>query len=222
MMRTIRTRTWLLRILTLTALYLGTSAWAQGSGSSASGLSADEPQVAQPSDVGVNWKGVGIAAGTVVSNLVYVPAKLAYGILGGIAGGAGYALTGGNKQVADSIWRSSLGGDYVLTPDMMTGKKPIYFSGPSDAGPMQASPERSSSPSNGMPNTPGAPLSAPASRAGTGPTTYPIDNVAGPVGATGGSRPAPYAGVNNTGNGYRGYNHPPAPNESPLPDTSIE
>jgi hypothetical protein len=209
-------------MLTLTALYLGTTAWAQSSSSSASGLSADEPQVAQPSDEGVNWKGVGIGVGAVVCNLAYVPAKLVYGILGGIAGGAGYALTGGNKQVADSIWRSSLGGDYVLTPEMMTGKKPIYFSGPSEPGPMQASSGSTSSPSNGMPGTPGAPLSAPAARASTGPTTYPIDNGAGPVGATGGPRPAPYAGVNNSSNGYRSYNPPPAPNKSPLSDTSIE
>jgi hypothetical protein len=220
-MRTMRTRIWLLLMLTLMALYVGTSAWAQSSGSSAPGLSADEPQVAQPSE-GVNWKGVGIAAGAVVSNLVYVPAKLAYGILGGIAGGAGYALTGGNKQVADSIWRSSLGGDYVLTPDMMTGEKPIYFSGPSEAGPMQASPGSSPSPSNGMPSTSGAPMSAPAAQAGTGPATYPIDNGAGPVGATGGPRPAPYAGINNAGSGHQGYNSSPAPNGPSLPDTSIE
>ncbi|MBV8054108.1 MAG: hypothetical protein JO071_02575 [Deltaproteobacteria bacterium] len=221
-MRTIRTRIWLLRVLTLMALYLGTSAWAQSSGSSAPGLPADEPQVAQPSNGGVNWKGVGIGAGAVVCNLAYVPAKLIYGILGGIAGGAGYALTGGNKQVADSIWRSSLGGDYVLTPEMMSGKKPIYFSGPSEAAPAQASSGNSSSASNGMPSTPGAPLSAPAAPPGTGPTTYPIDNGAGPVGATGNSRPAPYAGGNNPSNGYRGYNRPPAPNGSSLSDTSIE
>lgn len=220
-MRMMRTRIWLLRMLTLMTLYLGTSAWAQGSGSSAPGLSANEPQIAQPSDGSVNWKGVGIGVGAVASNLVYVPAKLVYGILGGIAGGAGYALTGGNKQVADSIWRSSLGGDYVLTPDMMTGKKPIYFSGPSEAEPMQASSGSSSSPSNGMPNTPGAPTSAPAVRAGAG-TPHPIDSGAGPVGATAGSRPAPYAGVSNPSNSYQGYNPPPARNRSPLSDTSIE
>jgi len=221
-MRTTRTKTWLLLMLTPMALYLGTSAWAQSSGSSAPGLSADQPQVAQPSEGGVNWKGVGIAAGAVVGNLVYVPAKLVYGILGGIGGGAGYALTGGNKQVADSIWRSSLGGDYVLTPDMMTGKKPIYFSGPSEAEPVQASPGNSSSPSNGMPSTSGAPLSAPAAQAGTGPATYPIDNGAGPVSATGGPRPAPYAGVNNSDSGHQGYNRSPAPNGPSSSDTSIE
>jgi hypothetical protein len=42
------------------------------------------------------------------SNLLYVPVKLVYGILGGITGGAGYAVSGDNEQVAQTIWRSSL------------------------------------------------------------------------------------------------------------------
>src|SRR5438132_2472295 len=131
MMRTRGTGIFLLGLLTPVVFYLGTSAWAQEGSSS---TAANQSQVTQPSDGGVNWRGVGLGAGAVAGNIVYVPAKLAYGILGGIGGAAGYALTGGNKQVANSIWRSSLGGDYVLTPDMMSGKKPIYFSGASDAG----------------------------------------------------------------------------------------
>ena len=83
----------------------------------------------------MNWQGVGVGAGTLASNVVYIPAKLVYGILGGIAGGAGYAVTGGNTQVANTIWRSSLGGDYVVTPDMLTGKQPIHFSGPTTVEP---------------------------------------------------------------------------------------
>ena len=89
-----------------------------------------QAQVPQPPDGNVNWKGVGIGAGTVAGNVLYVPAKLVYGILGGITGGASYLLTGGNTQTANTIWRSSLGGDYVLTPDMVAGQKPIHFSGP--------------------------------------------------------------------------------------------
>ncbi len=112
----------------LATLLVGNSAAAQDLNNSST---ANQSQVVQPPDGGVNWKGVGLGAGAVVGNLIYVPVKLAYGILGGLGGAAGYALTGGNTQVANSIWRSSLGGDYVLTPDMITGKKPIYFSGPS-------------------------------------------------------------------------------------------
>jgi hypothetical protein len=93
------------------------------------------PQVTQPDQGGVNWSGVGYGAGTVGANLFYVPAKVLYGVLGGITGGAGYLLTGGNSQTSDTIWRSSLGGDYVLTPDMIKGKEPIHFSGPTETEP---------------------------------------------------------------------------------------
>jgi hypothetical protein len=89
------------------------------------------PQVEQPDNGGVNWKGAGIGAATLLANVGYIPAKTVYAILGGIAGGAGFALTGGNQQTANSIWRSSLGGDYVLTPDMIRGDAPVHFSGPS-------------------------------------------------------------------------------------------
>ena len=88
------------------------------------------PQVAQPESGGVNWKGAGIGAATLLANVGYIPAKTVYAILGGITGGAGYALTGGNQQTANAIWRSSLGGDYVLTPEMLRGQAPVHFSGP--------------------------------------------------------------------------------------------
>jgi len=206
---------WLLPMFTLTLLFLGAGAWAQDSGASLA-ASPDEPQVAQPSDGGVNWKGVGAGAGAVVSNLVYVPAKLVYGILGGIAGGAGYALTGGNKQVADSIWRSSLGGDYVLTPDMMTGKKPIYFSGPSQAGPVPAaSAGNSASSLSSTVTTPGRASPTTATGSDRLPATHPIDSGAGLVGATASPRPLPYAGANNPGDGYDTSRRPSAPNKSP-------
>jgi hypothetical protein len=78
----------------------------------------------------LTWKSVGSGVGAAASNVVYVPAKLVYGALGGIFGGAGYALTGGNQGVSNTIWRSSLGGDYIITPDMITGRAPVHFSGP--------------------------------------------------------------------------------------------
>jgi hypothetical protein len=84
----------------------------------------------QPSEAEVDWKGVGTSVGAVASNVLYVPAKLVYGTLGGIGGAAGYALTGGNTRVSDTIWRSSLGGDYIITPKMLTGEEPVHFTGP--------------------------------------------------------------------------------------------
>jgi hypothetical protein len=89
----------------------------------------------QPAENDVSWKSVGTGVGAVASNVLYVPAKLVYGALGGIAGGAGYALTGGDERVADTIWRSSLGGDYVITPEMVSGEEPVHFSGPTSTAP---------------------------------------------------------------------------------------
>lgn len=222
-MRTIRTKIWFLRTFTLMVLlHVAHNAWAQNSGGLPAAPHPDEPQVAQPAQGGVNWKDVGIGAGTAVTNLLYFPVKLTYGILGGIGGAAGYALTGGNKQVADSIWRSSLGGDYVLTPDMMTGKEPIYFSGPSDAATTQAAGAGSNPlPPSGTASTPETSLSTPGVPPDTALATHPIDSGAGPVGATG-PRTAPYAGAINPGSSYRSYEGSQSLKRSASPDTSIE
>jgi hypothetical protein len=183
-------------------------------------------QVPQPQSGGVDWKGVGVGAGTLGANVLYIPAKLVYGILGGIGGGAGYLLTGGNTQVSDTIWRSSLGGDYVVTPDMIKGDQPVHFSGPTETAPDNpalppvsgASPDNGASPVNGANNSlaPVQPMnSANNSLAPVRPMTtssvppsggmsdngsvHPMDNGTGPVGG--------------------GSSHHPA---APLPDTNIE
>jgi Domain of unknown function (DUF4410) len=94
----------------------------------------------QPTEAELTWKSVGSGVGAAASNVLYVPAKLVYGTLGGIFGGAGYALTGGNQQVANTIWRSSLGGDYIITPDMISGQAPVHFSGPTSIAAPQTGP----------------------------------------------------------------------------------
>lgn len=214
-------------------------AFAQNTAPAQSG-GPSQPQVPQPDEGGVNWKGVGVGAGTVAGNILYVPAKLVYGILGGIAGGAGYVLTGGNKQVSDTIWRSSLGGDYVLTPDMVTGKERVHFSGPTDTAvpPPAASTSDSTtgtSPAmttNSAPAGPSATSSSLSSSsippASDSTTTQPIDNGAGPVKQSGNhagsdafmsGSSSSMSGRTSTATG--GTAMPPRKG-SPLPDTSIE
>jgi hypothetical protein len=92
-------------------------------------------QVPQPAEGGVNWEGVGYGAGTLAADVFYVPAKFLYALSGGLIGGGAYVLTGGNTQTANTIWRSSLGGDYVVTPDMIAGRQPVHFSGPTGTPP---------------------------------------------------------------------------------------
>ena len=152
-------------------------------------------QVAQPPEEGVDWSGVGIGAATVVADVVYVPTKVVYAILGGIGGGAGWALTGGNSQVSDTIWRSSLGGDYVLTPGMVRGDEPIHFSGPTETsgknsgmaaqaanGGAYVGTASAGSPSTKLSSNASTPLSVVP--ANSSASAQPIDGGAGPVRGT--------------------------------------
>jgi len=166
---------------------------------------ASTPQVQQPSSGGVDWNGVGIGAATLGANVLYIPAKFVYGILGGITGGAGWAVTGGNSQVSDTIWRSSLGGDYVLTPSMIRGDDPIHFSGPTTTAPNGGSSSAASTSapiaSSGTSTTSSAPAgysSSPASApmsvvpSNSSASGQPIDNGSGPVRGAAAAPAAPH------------------------------
>jgi hypothetical protein len=74
----------------------------------------------------------GVGLTTAVANLVYIPAKIGYAAIGSVTGGLGYILTGGNREVADRVWVSSIGGDYVLSRDQIKGQERINFAGTSD------------------------------------------------------------------------------------------
>ena len=76
-----------------------------------------------------SWEDAGWGTLTILSNAVYMPAKLAYATLGGVTGGLAYALTVGDFQTAETIWVTSMGGTYVLTPSMLQGQESIAFSG---------------------------------------------------------------------------------------------
>lgn len=176
----------------------GSDALAQTAQGTAQGTpQGASPQVPQPEEGGVNWEGVGYGVGTVAVDAVYLPAKLVYAILGGVVGGGAYALTGGNEQTANTIWRSSLGGDYVVTPDMLAGKEPIHFSGPTDTSPPSTGNVQPITP----PSSPAASFSTPAPQAASSPVVT-----------------APSGGAQPMDSGSGPVNRRPAT----LPDTSIE
>jgi len=148
-------------------------------------------QVPQPQDNSVNWPGAGYGAGALLCNLLYIPAKLVYALLGGIVGGGTYLITAGNQQAANTVWRSALGGDYVVTPQMLAGQQPINFSGPTDTPPVV--PEAATSSSSSMTTTtassggvapiPPLPASSSVSPASASSSTggQPLDHGAGPA-----------------------------------------
>ena len=66
---------------------------------------------------------------TVLSNVVYMPAKIVYATLGGLTGGLAFALTAGDLQTAETVWIATMAGTYVITPRMLQGEDPIAFAG---------------------------------------------------------------------------------------------
>ena len=90
-------------------------------GSAAAQTQPPTTQVPQPPANDVNWPGAGYGVGSLLCNVLYIPAKLTYAVLGGVVGGGTYLVTGGNQTAANTVWRSSLGGDYVVTPQMLAG-----------------------------------------------------------------------------------------------------
>src|SRR5207249_6528497 len=89
---------------------------------------------AQPAEAGY-LEDAGWGSLTVLSNVVYMPAKLCYATLGGLTGGLAFALTAGDLQTAETVWVTTMGGTYVITPSMLQGQEPIVFTGtPSGSG----------------------------------------------------------------------------------------
>lgn len=70
----------------------------------------------------------GMGTATLAANVVYVPVKLGYALLGGMTGGVAYVLTGANYNVAERVWVPSMGGNYILSTDQLRGAEPILFS----------------------------------------------------------------------------------------------
>lgn len=149
---------------------------------------ATPTQVQQPPQGGVNWQGTGYGVGALFANVLYVPAKLVYAILGGLIGGGTYLVTAGNTQAADTVWRSAFGGDYVVTPAMLAGQEPINFSGPTDTPPENTAARTSATSTtaigpNGGTVAPIAPLPPAGSSASASPSGKPLDHGAGPTSA---------------------------------------
>jgi hypothetical protein len=71
----------------------------------------------------------GYGVGAFFTNILYMPVKFVYATIGGITGGFAYLLTGLRYDIAKGIWVPSMGGTYVVTPSMLRGEDPIYFSG---------------------------------------------------------------------------------------------
>ena len=77
------------------------------------------------------WSDLGFGVAAVGTNLLYFPAKLVYAAVGGVTGGLAYGLTAGDYEAAEHIWSPSIGGTWVVTPDMLRGREPFLYAGES-------------------------------------------------------------------------------------------
>jgi hypothetical protein len=180
----IRTATITLALM-LTVVLCAPAEYASAQVNPQSNSAGSPAQVQQPQEGGVNWPGTGYGVGALFVNVLYVPAKLVYAILGGLVGGGTYLITAGNKQAADTVWRSAWGGDYVVTPQMLAGEQPLNFSGPTQTPPENIPPANTTSASSSGPNygsvAPIAPIAPSGSSAAASSSGQPLDHGAGPA-----------------------------------------
>jgi hypothetical protein len=70
---------------------------------------------------------MGATAGA--ATILYFPFKAAFAIGGGIVGGLAYVFSGFSESTAKSIWVPSVYGTYVITPEHLSGDRPVRFLG---------------------------------------------------------------------------------------------
>lgn len=71
----------------------------------------------------------GIGLGTALVNVLYIPAKFTYATVGGLIGGFAWLLSLGDTDTAMGVWEPTMGGSYIVTPDMLRGKESLEFTG---------------------------------------------------------------------------------------------
>jgi len=71
----------------------------------------------------------GLGALSAVCTLFYGPAKVVYALSGLIFGGLAWGLSGGDGDVLKAVVTPAVRGDYVVTPSLLRGDRPIEFFG---------------------------------------------------------------------------------------------
>ncbi|MDH3444267.1 MAG: hypothetical protein OEN50_10120 [Deltaproteobacteria bacterium] len=65
-----------------------------------------------------NIEKAGVVVGVTAGNLWFVPLKAISVSMGALSGAMSFVLSGGNVELTKQIWRDTLPGPYVLTPEM--------------------------------------------------------------------------------------------------------
>lgn len=73
--------------------------------------------------------GAGMGAASAAATILYFPFKAAFAIGGGIVGGLAYVFSGFSEPTAMNIWVPSVYGTYLITPEHLSGDRPVRFLG---------------------------------------------------------------------------------------------
>ena len=91
-------------------------------------LLAGSPGAAQ-SDESSLLREAGLGATAALVSLVYCPLKLLYAASGIALGSGSFLWTWGDQDAAMAIVDTSVGGDYVVTPEVLGGRADLRFTG---------------------------------------------------------------------------------------------
>ena len=86
------------------------------------------PQGARANDDSMESE-AGLGALSAVCSLLYGPVKVVYAIGGLVIGGLAWGLSGGDGDVLKAVVTPAVRGDYVVTPPILRGERPIEFFG---------------------------------------------------------------------------------------------
>lgn len=124
---------WMISVLVMAAMLAAAPVRADDSLSDdslgGSGRSYEAEQPLSDDQPGV-WSDFGMGMAAVGTNLGYMPAKFLYAMGGGLVGLMAWGVTAGDSEIANGILAPAFGGTWAVTPDMLRGKEPIYFNGP--------------------------------------------------------------------------------------------
>lgn len=118
-----------------TLVMTGESVLAHGEDMSETSPSHSQSSLSRPSNLS-SPEAAGLQAACWALTIPYGAAKMAYAIGGGIVGGLTWAMTGGNLEVAKSIWIPSMTGHYIVLPEHLTGEKRLDFVGVTSEPPL--------------------------------------------------------------------------------------
>ncbi|MBW2280524.1 MAG: hypothetical protein JRG76_00990 [Deltaproteobacteria bacterium] len=75
------------------------------------------------------WSEAGLGVASLVTSVFWGTAKTVCAVGGTLTAGFAYLFTGFNERPARAILQASLRGDYVITPNHLTGKQTLTFIG---------------------------------------------------------------------------------------------